>query len=180
MYVCTPRVCLYSTLCLFAAFRDMLNKSDKSEGAYAVRSAKTLIKITNKVHDDSDSTDGSSSSSYQPIIGKKSKAGTSNKTKLMKMLAKMSLLPRSTVVRTQRDSTDDGAMETRPRSNSLNEDSATLTRSNSSPDVTQLSAYSIDSNLDIPEHVLKVYRADQSYKYFLVHKVSSLEYSVCT
>ena len=53
-----------------AAFRDMLNKSDKSEGAYAVRTAKTLIKITNKVSDDTDSVDG-----YQPtILGKKSKS----------------------------------------------------------------------------------------------------------
>ena len=72
----------------------MLNKSDKSEGAFAVRTAKTLIKITNKVHDDSDCADA-----YQPIIGKKSKAGTSNKTKLMKMLAKMSLLPKAGVVK---------------------------------------------------------------------------------
>lgn len=72
----------------------MLNKSDKSDGAFAVRTARTLIKITNKVHDDVDSVDG-----YQPIIGKKSKAGTSSKTKLMKMLAKMSLLPKANVVR---------------------------------------------------------------------------------
>ncbi|XP_067932600.1 rap guanine nucleotide exchange factor 2-like isoform X2 [Watersipora subatra] len=149
------------------AFRDMLNKSDKSEGgAFAVRTAKTLIKITNKVHDESDSVDGG----YQPIIGKKSKGGSSNKTKLLKMLARMSLLPKTNMVRTTRDSTDLGSSEPRPRSNSLNDDCSTLTRSNSSPDVTQLSAYSIDNNLDIPEHVLKVYRADQSYKYFLVHK----------
>lgn len=73
--------------------------------------------------------------------------------------------------RTHRDATDDGANFTRPRSNSLTQDGGTLTRSNSSPDITQLSAYSIDNTLDIPEHVLKVYRADQSYKYFLVHKV---------
>lgn len=73
----------------------MLNKSDKSEGAYAVRTAKTLIKITNKVSDDTDSVDG-----YQPIIAKsKSKGGTGSKTKLMKMLAKMSLLPKSTAYR---------------------------------------------------------------------------------
>jgi len=67
----------------------MLNKSDKSEGAYAVRTARTLIKITNKVADDNDSADG-----CQPIIGKRSKTGTGGKTKLMKMLAKMSLLPK--------------------------------------------------------------------------------------
>ena len=72
-----------------------------------------------------------------------------------------------------RDYTDDSMGETtRPRSNSLNDDCGTLTRSNSSPDVTQLpTAYSIDNTLEIPEHVLKIYRADQSYKYFLVHKV---------
>ena len=78
------------------AFRDMLNKSDKSEGgAFAVRTAKTLIKITNKVQDESDLVDGG----YQPIIGKKSKGGTSSKTKLLKMLAKMSLLPKANIVR---------------------------------------------------------------------------------
>lgn len=77
-----------------AAFRDMLNKSDRSEGAFAVRNARTLIKITNKVTDDSDGSD-----SYQPIIGKsKSKGGTGSKTKLMKMLAKMSLLPKTATV----------------------------------------------------------------------------------
>lgn len=79
-----------------SAFRDMLNKSDKSEGAFAVRTAKTLIKITNKVHDDPDSSDN-----YQPIIGKKlSKGGgTSNKTKLMKMIAKLNLLPKASAVK---------------------------------------------------------------------------------
>ena len=78
-----------------AAFRDMLNKSDKSEGAYAVRTAKTLIKITNKVSDDTDSVDG-----YQPtILGKKSKSGTGGKTKLMKMLQKWSLLPKANTIR---------------------------------------------------------------------------------
>lgn len=73
----------------------MLNKSDKSEGAFAVRTAKTLIKITNKVHDDPDSSDG-----YQPIISKKlSKSSGNNKTKLMKMIAKLSLLPKAGTVK---------------------------------------------------------------------------------
>lgn len=81
---------------MFTAFRDMLNKSDKSEGAYAVRTAKTLIKITNKVSDDTDSVDG-----YQPTIlgGKKAKSGTGGKTKLMKMLQKWSLLPKTNTIR---------------------------------------------------------------------------------
>lgn len=65
----------------------------------------------------------------------------------------------------------DGA-SVRPRSNSLNDDSSTLTRSNSSPDVSQQAAvYSLDNSIDIPEHVLKIYRADQSYKFFFIHKV---------
>ena len=54
--------------------------------------------------------------------------------------------------------------------------------SNSNPDLTSISSLSVNEpeyyssssgtgSGDAPEHVLKIYRADQSCKYFLVHKV---------
>jgi len=57
----------------------------------------------------------------------------------------------------------------------------------SNPDLTSLGQYTdpgVSSQPDYPEHVLKVYRADQSYKYFLVHRVSQLflsftDFSTC-
>ena len=49
---------------------------------------------------------------------------------------------------------------------------AAMYQSHSNPDLSQLSYE--DWKFDYPEHVLKVYKADQSCKYLLVHKVREI------
>lgn len=41
----------------------------------------------------------------------------------------------------------------------------------SNPDIT-LAGLSVDDRSDVPEHAIKVFRSDQSFKYLLIHKVS--------
>ena len=48
----------------------------------------------------------------------------------------------------------------------------TLYHSHSNPDLSSLSALTEPLPLDYPEHVLKVYKSDQTFKFLLVHKVS--------
>ncbi len=44
-----------------------------------------------------------------------------------------------------------------------------LSRSN--PDLSSIGGYSDDGRSDYPEHVLKIYKADQTCKYILLHRV---------
>lgn len=40
----------------------------------------------------------------------------------------------------------------------------------SNPDITSIGLI-VDDRSDMPEHVIKVYKSDQSFKYLLIHKV---------
>ena len=42
----------------------------------------------------------------------------------------------------------------------------------SNPDLSSIGGYSDDGRSDFPEHVLKIYKADQVCKYILLHRVS--------
>lgn len=71
----------------------------------------------------------------------------------------------------------DESLYTKPsrKSSTSSSSSSTLGPSNhmsaSNPDLSSLTLGVEDKN-DFPEHVVKVYRADQSFKFLLIHKVS--------
>ncbi|XP_033643889.1 rap guanine nucleotide exchange factor 6-like isoform X2 [Asterias rubens] len=94
-----------------------------------------------------------------------------HKTKLRKAMAKLSILPNKTAARTQDDSS---TLMRYSKSGSISGSTPYL--SNSNPDLTSIAAIPMYESStyvggnDYPEHVLKIYRADQSCKYFLVHK----------
>ncbi|XP_022105677.1 rap guanine nucleotide exchange factor 6-like isoform X2 [Acanthaster planci] len=117
-------------------------------------------------------------SQMSPEIKTKSKhekrsgfATLGHKTKLRKAMAKLSILPNKTTARTQDDSS---TLMRHSKSGSITGSNPYL--SNSNPDLTSIAAipmYESSAYMagnDYPEHVLKIYRADQSCKYFLVHK----------
>ena len=62
---------------------------------------------------------------------------------------------------------DEGAFSSDPASSALG--SAQMYASHSNPDLTSI-CYE-DPRADFPEHVLKVFKADQTCKYLLIHKV---------
>ena len=57
-----------------------------------------------------------------------------------------------------------------PPGTGLTQTSTNLYHSRSNPDLTSLHTYEDVRQPDYPEHVLKVYKADQTCKYLLVHK----------
>ncbi|XP_076365591.1 rap guanine nucleotide exchange factor 2-like isoform X4 [Tachypleus tridentatus] len=109
----------------------------------------------------------------------------SNRVKLKKALAKINIIPKSVNSEMQLNSSDDSLYSlnsgssngstyhqgTRASSPQRSSGTGSLYHSHSNPDLASLSAY-CESELrpDFPEHVLKVYRADQTFKYLLVHK----------
>ena len=72
------------------------------------------------------------------------------------------------------DDAASGYVHVRKGSSSSNNSSPIHTPhlSASNPDLTSAGQYLDDRGRDYPEHVLRVYRADQTCKYFLVHRVS--------
>ncbi|XP_038060264.1 rap guanine nucleotide exchange factor 2-like isoform X3 [Patiria miniata] len=117
-------------------------------------------------------------SQMSPEIKAKSKhekrggfATLGHKTKLRKAMAKLSILPNKTTARTQDDSS---TLMRHSKSGSITGSNPYL--SNSNPDLSSIASipmYESSTYMggnDYPEHVLKLYRADQSCKYFLVHK----------
>lgn len=87
------------------------------------------------------------------------------KRRLQKALMKMNILPKNTI--TDGIHTDDSIIS---NSESLNKaNSGTFYNSHSNPDLISI-CYDEYQASDYPEHVLKVYRADQTCKYLLVHK----------
>ncbi|XP_076368750.1 rap guanine nucleotide exchange factor 2-like isoform X3 [Tachypleus tridentatus] len=120
--------------------------------------------------------------------GKHEKKGfktLSNRAKLKKALAKMNFMPKSLNSESHLNSSDDSLyslnsvssngsaniQEVRAGSPQRSSGTGSLHHSQSNPDLASLSAY-IESEIksDFPEHVLKVYRADQTFKYLLIHK----------
>lgn len=52
-----------------------------------------------------------------------------------------------------------------------------LSGSSSIPDLTKLDVY--ERRDDTPQHIIRVYRADQTFKHLLIHKVSFLDLDPC-
>lgn len=83
------------------------------------------------------------------------------KRRLQKALMKMNILPKNIII-------SDGLQDTSPPQPTPL-DAASLYQSQSNPDLTSL-CYDDLRCTDYPEHVLKVYKPDQYFKYLLVHK----------
>lgn len=72
-------------------------------------------------------------------------------------------------------SADDASTVSRLRKNSASSNNSSpshtpsLTHSHSNPD---LSLAFDEARSEFPEHVIKVYKADQAFKYLLIHRVS--------
>ncbi|EGI68294.1 Rap guanine nucleotide exchange factor 2 [Acromyrmex echinatior] len=91
------------------------------------------------------------------------------KRRLQKALMKMNILPKNTI--------NDGvhlddplAPPHTPPGTGLTQTTTNLYHSKSNPDLTSLYCYDDLRANDYPEHVLKVYKADQTCKYLLIHK----------
>ncbi|XP_067139953.1 rap guanine nucleotide exchange factor 2-like isoform X2 [Centruroides vittatus] len=104
-----------------------------------------------------------------------------HKAKLRRALAKISLIPKSLNSESHLNSSDDslyaghhnGGSGYRVRATSPQRTSggSMLFHSHSNPDLTLLfTSCDQDLHLEYPEHVLKIYRPDQTCKYLLVHK----------
>ncbi|KAL1459965.1 hypothetical protein WDU94_011910 [Cyamophila willieti] len=85
------------------------------------------------------------------------------KKRLQKALMKMNLLPKNTIT----DVCDDSSLPLR-HSSSEGAPTSLFPQSHSNPDL--MSICYPDLRADYPEHVLKVYKSDQTCKYLLVHE----------
>lgn len=101
------------------------------------------------------------------------------KKRLQKALIKMNLLPKNSAILDQisissssSNNDDDNNHHTIPICTTLesNSNSNALYHSHSNPDLTSILSYEDPRLSDYPEHVLKIYKSDQTCKYLLVHK----------
>ncbi|XP_072165122.1 rap guanine nucleotide exchange factor 2-like [Diadema setosum] len=160
----------YNTL----AFRDLLASQDSRPGAGGRRTSQEIAVLQSDPRARLTVPDVMNMAGGSPEIKDKSKLDNKksmlgkNKNKLMRNLAKLSILPNKP------NAKDDTTGMIRPgRANSLASSNPYL--SNSNPDLSTPSLLMYDTQggfgyNDFPEHVLKIYKADQSCKYFLVHK----------
>ncbi|XP_076369185.1 rap guanine nucleotide exchange factor 2-like isoform X2 [Tachypleus tridentatus] len=103
-----------------------------------------------------------------------------NRGKIKRALAKMSITSKPGKSEAQLNSSDDSVFSLKSNDPTKYQSTAspkrscgggTLHHSHSNPDLASLSAYNEPQMWpDFPEHVLKVFRTDQSFKYLLVHK----------
>lgn len=125
-------------------------------------------------------------SAVQPVVNQTNRGerkgfmSTGHRAKIRKALMKFNFMPgpRNGTSDPQLSSLDDssGYVYVRRGSSSSNNSSPIQTPhlSASNPDLSSAGQYLDDRGRDYPEHVLRVYRADQTCKYFLVHRVSIL------
>ncbi|XP_064594655.1 rap guanine nucleotide exchange factor 6-like isoform X3 [Liolophura sinensis] len=97
-----------------------------------------------------------------------------NKTKLRKALMKMNIIPRNMSSDSPHNNSDENLYVRPSRKSSTSSASSGQTMSNhlsaSNPDLSTSGLGVDDLRSEFHEHVLKIYRADQSFKYLLVHK----------
>ncbi|XP_063969691.1 rap guanine nucleotide exchange factor 2-like isoform X3 [Lytechinus pictus] len=164
----------YNTL----AFRDLLASQDSRPGTGRRASQEIALLQSDPLARLALPDMGLSLAGGPPEIKDKSKldkktAFGKNKTKLMRTMAKLNILPNKPNAKD--DNVAAGLMRS-GRANSLASSNPYL--SNSNPDLSSLPSISYFDGgggggygyNDFPEHVLKIYKADQSCKYFLVHK----------
>ncbi|XP_011499860.1 PREDICTED: rap guanine nucleotide exchange factor 2-like isoform X5 [Ceratosolen solmsi marchali] len=89
--------------------------------------------------------------------------------RFQKALMKMNILPKNMINDGVHADDPLGPPHT-PPGTGLSQQSSNLYHSRSNPDLTSLYCYDDLRAPDYPEHVLKVYKADQTCKYLLVHK----------
>ncbi|XP_031783844.1 rap guanine nucleotide exchange factor 6 isoform X4 [Nasonia vitripennis] len=89
--------------------------------------------------------------------------------RFQKALMKMNILPKNMINDGVHADDPLGPPHT-PPGTGLSQQSSNLYHSRSNPDLTSLYCYDEPRAPDYPEHVLKVYKADQTCKYLLVHK----------
>ncbi|XP_042895970.1 rap guanine nucleotide exchange factor 2 [Parasteatoda tepidariorum] len=118
---------------------------------------------------------------------KKGYSTLGHRAKFIRVLAKMNIIPRTLNTESHLNSSDDSlysinssssggsgnysgrGSSPQPCSGGSVGGSGTLYHSHSNPDLTSLTP-SDELRLEFPEHVLKIYRSDQTCKYLLVHK----------
>ncbi|XP_030835372.1 rap guanine nucleotide exchange factor 2 isoform X4 [Strongylocentrotus purpuratus] len=162
----------YNTL----AFRDLLASQDSRPGSTGRRASQEIALLQSDPLARLGLPDMTMSFTG-PEIKDKSKldkkgAFGKNKAKLMRTMAKLSILPNKP------NAKDDNVSAGLMRSGRANSLASNPYLSNSNPDLSSLPSVSYFDGgggggygyNDFPEHVLKIYKADQSCKYFLVHK----------
>ncbi|XP_072745032.1 rap guanine nucleotide exchange factor 2 isoform X6 [Anoplolepis gracilipes] len=92
------------------------------------------------------------------------------KRRLQKALMKMNILPKNTINDGVHMDDSLAPPHTPPGTTGLSQTTTNLYHSKSNPDLTSLYCYDDLRANDYPEHVLKVYKADQTCKYLLIHK----------
>uniref|UniRef100_A0A0P6DK24 Rap guanine nucleotide exchange factor n=1 Tax=Daphnia magna TaxID=35525 RepID=A0A0P6DK24_9CRUS len=176
------------------AFKEMLNTPDNSPRPRGKKlesksssSNKMLGGSSSDVHSDSGSAGNSCPSPCKDktaLIGSKSAAGgggfmtLGHKTKLKQIWGKVNQMARGKPGETAGEevmygsttgSADSGAAQSGAVGSALTGNSANqMYMSHSNPDLTSI-CYD-DPRADYPEHALKVFKADQSSKYLLIHK----------
>ncbi|CAD6226767.1 GSCOCG00005902001-RA-CDS [Cotesia congregata] len=93
------------------------------------------------------------------------------KRRFQKALMKMNILPKN-IINDGMHADDSLAPPHTPPGTGL-QNSSNLYHSRSNPDLTSIYCYDDLRAPDYPEHVLKVYKADQTCKYLLVHQVTT-------
>ncbi|CAH1794604.1 unnamed protein product [Owenia fusiformis] len=101
---------------------------------------------------------------------KKGFMSNGNRSKLRKAFMKMNLLPKSLNSNPELSTSDENLSTkgVRKSSSASSSPSHSLHQSASNPDLT--AAYLYEMKSDFPEHVIKVYKSDQTCKYLLVHR----------
>lgn len=102
--------------------------------------------------------------------GKKGFMTLGPKKRLQKALMKMNILPKNTINDGMHLDDALGIPHTPPGTGLAGQNATNLYHSRSNPDLTSLYTYDDLRAPDYPEHVLKVYKSDQTCKYLLVHK----------
>ncbi|XP_076766501.1 rap guanine nucleotide exchange factor 2 isoform X2 [Xylocopa sonorina] len=92
------------------------------------------------------------------------------KRRLQKALMKMNILPKNTINDGVHVDDPLAPPHTPPGTGGVSQTTTNLYHSKSNPDLTSLYCYDDLRAPDYPEHVLKVFKADQTCKYLLIHK----------
>ncbi|KAL5018419.1 hypothetical protein ScPMuIL_004141 [Solemya velum] len=149
-------------------FKEMLQVSDKKRQQSFFMSSKKRMSISALEY-------GSSTNIHQ-----KNRRGTFKKSLMKKMGKLIHRNSSSSLMLRQQNNHSDENLYTPPRSRRSSTSSNSSSSSSqaglsnhlsaSDPDLSWLMVGMADSQYEIPEHVVKVYRADQSSRYLLIHK----------
>ncbi|KAG8184598.1 hypothetical protein JTE90_005212 [Oedothorax gibbosus] len=154
------------------AFKEMLSAPSNS-----TRRCRKASEVSISQHPDTRARLSSASS----VSSKEDKKYTTlgHRAKFRKVLAKMNIIPRALNTESHLNGSDDSLYSIKSSGSGgsagnrgcSSTSSSQLYHSHSNPDLTCSTLSPMEElRLEFPEHVLKVYRSDQTYKHLLVHK----------